>query len=210
MSTKKHSFENSQIKVDFDGSICAHAGICFRELKSVFDGDANPPINLSGAPIDKIISVVEKCPSSALRYQRLDGEKQESAQESAIATIIPGGPLALRGILEWNDAKWTRLTLCRCGYSNNKPFCDGSHNKHTFDDGKIAEPEFSSSSDAENVITIKAIANGPMIIKGDLTFKTADGKTAGRREKCGVCRCGKSKNKPYCDGSHKAFGFSTE
>ena len=209
MSIKKHSFENSQIKVSFDGAICAHAGICFRELKSVFDGDANPPINLDGAPLEDIIRVVEKCPSSALRYERLDGDSQESPEVNATATVIPGGPLAIRGQLELNDRQWTRLTLCRCGFSKNKPFCDGSHHQQKFDDGELARAEVSGDPEGETRVTFKAIDNGPVIVKGNLTFKSVEGEILDQREKCGICRCGHSKNKPYCDGSHKDAGFTT-
>ena len=73
---KKYSYENTKISVSFDGAKCTHAGICFRQLHDVFNGDANPPINIEGAPIDDIVRVVALCPSRALTYKRLDGENQ--------------------------------------------------------------------------------------------------------------------------------------
>lgn len=133
-TSTKYSYKNTRLSVSFDGSKCAHAGFCFGQLHDVFDGDANPPINVEGAPIDEIVRVVELCPSSALTYKRLDGEANEVMPELATAVMVPNGPLALRGSLNIVGQQLARMTLCRCGQSKNKPFCDGSHHDHDFDD----------------------------------------------------------------------------
>jgi len=207
MAYKKHSYSNDQITVSFDGSKCAHAGFCFRELHDVFDGDRDPPIDLSGGSVGEIVSVVEKCPSSALTYQRHDDAAQERAPETANATIIPGGPLAVRGNLQIGDDQFCRLTLCRCGQSQNKPYCDGSHKDYEFDDGIQAEIE-PVSEEAVASISFKAISNGPLFHDGGVTYRDIEGNAICQKIKAAICRCGASKNKPFCDGSHKDIGFS--
>ncbi len=207
MASKKHSYANDRIKVSYDGAICAHAGYCFRELRNVFDGDRDPPIDLNGAPLEEIIRVVEKCPSSALIYERLESEEQEQASQYAKAIIVPKGPIAIRGQIELGDRSYNRITLCRCGQSQNKPFCDGSHHQHSFDDKQYAEKESTDSPQSPSSIVVKPITDGPVILSGELSIQNTDGEELCRREKSGLCRCGASKNKPFCDGSHKEQGF---
>jgi len=50
-------------------------------------------------------------------------------------------------------------------------------------------------------VKIKLIQNGPVKIDGDVTIIHPDGKEEKKNE-CSICRCGKSSNKPWCDGSH--------
>lgn len=207
MAHKKHSYSNERITVSFDGGKCAHAGYCFRELHSVFDGDRDPPIDLNGGTVDEIVEVVEKCPSSALTYLRHDDGGQEVAADCASARIIPGGPLAIRGDLRMGDDKFCRLTLCRCGQSDNKPFCDGSHKDHDFDDGIHAEVEAISNGAEPAPVSFKAISNGPLFHDGAITYCDIEGEVICRKSKAAICRCGASKNKPFCDGSHKEISF---
>ena len=54
---------------------------------------------------------------------------------------------------------------------------------------------------------IETRENGPLILKGVKTFKMPDGSTSEEKPLHALCRCGASKNKPYCDGSHKDAGF---
>jgi CDGSH-type Zn-finger protein/uncharacterized Fe-S cluster protein YjdI len=197
---KKHSYENKQIKVSFDGAKCAHAGYCFKELHDVFDGDRDPPIQLNAANVNEIIKVVEKCPSSALVYERLDGEKNEIAPSQTIATLIPNGPLAIRGALTLGEQTYTRLTLCRCGKSQQQPFCDGSHQKHKFDDGKTTALE--SVTNQSNNVMLTPYPNGPISFKGNITFQSITGEAICGPDEGVICRCGVSKTKPFCDGSH--------
>lgn len=210
MSNPTHSFQNQTIKVSFDGSICAHAGVCFGELHSVFDGDANPPINLDGASTDEIIRVVTKCPSSALTYERLDDAPNEQIATTNTATIVPNGPVALRGQLTLGDTEYTRLTLCRCGQSQNKPYCDGSHKQVSFDDHQLIDVEVPGELPSEGIVTLKPISNGPVLFNGKLTVNKIDNSGLCQRDKGAICRCGESQNKPFCDGSHKASGFEAD
>ena len=209
MTAKQNSFANDAIRVSFDGTICAHAGYCFNELHAVFDGDRDPPIDLAGAPLEEIIRVVELCPSSALTYERLDAGLPEQPPQQAVARVVPNGPLAIRGQLTLNDQEYSRLTLCRCGESKNKPFCDGSHKQHNFESGEYAQQAIPAEAASGGAVAVMPKENGPVILKGEVTYQTVSGDVISRKAASGLCRCGQSKTKPFCDGSHNAAGFSS-
>jgi CDGSH-type Zn-finger protein len=108
----------------------------------VFDAWRRPWIEVDDAAPDEIAEVVMRCPSGALHFTRLDGGAQEQDAEPTIQPEI-NGPLLLRGRVRIVDASGrlvredTRLALCRCGGSANKPFCDGTHSRIRF----RSEPE---------------------------------------------------------------------
>jgi len=102
-----------------------------------------------------------------------------------------------------------RAALCRCGQSNNKPFCDNSHLKAGFEDfGAVGE-----TGDENQVqggrLSVRFIKNGPMMLSGNFAIIAASGRYAWHGKQAALCRCGQSKNKPFCDGSHKATGFTS-
>lgn len=179
--------------------------------------------------------------------------------------------------------------LCRCGQSSNKPFCDGSHNRVSFDGTESADPrptaerqnviegpeiegtnlhvnvdhhlcsharfcfnrfgnvnkmmplandvrvrnqliamvercpsgaltyeikaDNSSPSEYQQVepdlpVAIGVITNGPLWVMGSIPIERADGQPMEIRNRVTLCRCGQSKNKPYCDGTHDEIDFS--
>ena len=134
----KRTYENDAIRVFWDSSRCIHSGRCLRNAPGVFDLETRPWVTIDGATPQHIAETIEKCPSGALRYERLDGAPQEAPDP--VTTIIPwpGGPLWVRGDLEVEDAKGRpiaagyRMALCRCGASENHPFCDMSHKRIHF------------------------------------------------------------------------------
>ena len=85
------------------------------------------------APPDEIAQTILRCPSGALHFTRTDDGEQETADEQLTVTPQKGGPLYLRGRIQIRDRDGsvvredTRIALCRCGASENKPFCDNSH-----------------------------------------------------------------------------------
>lgn len=87
---------------------------------------------------DEIAETVLTCPTGALHFRRVDGGEQETAATETTVEPLPNGPLLVRGRLKIVDAEGrviredTRLALCRCGASGNKPFCDGSHRRVGF------------------------------------------------------------------------------
>ena len=100
------------------------------------------------------------------------------------------------------------VALCRCGGSSNKPFCDGSHKCNGFQ----AEQEFTDEKaedinalDGDLIITVKA--NAMLSIKGPVTIFSRSGQSVTTRSRAAICRCGQSGNKPFCDISHKQYGF---
>jgi uncharacterized Fe-S cluster protein YjdI len=132
MASTRKDYTGEQIVVSFDRKLCIHAANCIRGLPQVFDLDARPWIAADGAPADEIAQVVERCPSGALQYHRLDGFPDEATGERYVYPI-PNGPLFVHGAMEVLDAEGNvirsdvRMTLCRCGGSSNKPFCDNTH-----------------------------------------------------------------------------------
>jgi len=113
-------------------ALCAHAGYCTDGLKEVFRYGEEPWIAPDAAAVEKVIETIRKCPSGALSYA-LDGVEAEAPQRPPLVTVLDNGPYAVTGGVELGDAKLGQgapsehYTLCRCGHSKNKPFCDGTH-----------------------------------------------------------------------------------
>ena len=109
-----------------------------RGLPQVFKPEARPWVAVDEGDADAIAATVETCPTGALHYRRLDGGPQEQAQEDTTVEPRPNGPLFVRGHVRIVDEDGqliredTRAALCRCGGSENKPFCDGSHRRIGF------------------------------------------------------------------------------
>jgi CDGSH-type Zn-finger protein/uncharacterized Fe-S cluster protein YjdI len=131
-------YRNDVIEVHWEPRLCIHTRSCVRRLGKVFNASARPWIDVDAADPDAIAETVLTCPTGALHFQRLDGGKQEEAAEETTVEPRPNGPLFVRGRLKIVDADGgliredTRLALCRCGASENKPFCDGSHRRIGF------------------------------------------------------------------------------
>jgi uncharacterized Fe-S cluster protein YjdI len=64
--TKEYS--NGEVTIVWKNALCIHSGNCVRGLHEVFNSKVNPWINAAGAPTDKIIEQVKKCPSGALSF----------------------------------------------------------------------------------------------------------------------------------------------
>lgn len=130
--------------------------------------------------------------------------------------VRPDGPLICKGDSEITllDAegevilKAHEFALCRCGLSNNKPFCDGSHKTNGFQ----AEQEFSDEraediSELAGELTITVKTNAMYSLKGPVTIFSRSGQSKTTRSKGALCRCGHSAKKPFCDAKHKQCGF---
>ena len=132
------SYQTDELTVLWDAQRCIHTGICLRALPAVFDVNARPWVRIDNASTDAIVAAVEKCPTGALRYER-DGQPEVGPAETTMVPI-PNGPLLVRGRLRVIGDKGqvladeTRLALCRCGKSQNEPFCDNSHRRVGFDE----------------------------------------------------------------------------
>lgn len=133
---KIQTYENDQIKVQFNPNTCEHAAKCVKGLPEVFNVKARPWIQVDNAEVSKISAVIDQCPSGALTYElKGQGNAAEVKASATEVTIIPNGPLRLSGEVVVKDqdgtvlAEASKMSLCRCGFSENKPFCDGSHKK---------------------------------------------------------------------------------
>ena len=135
-------YEGEHIIVRFEPRRCIHASECVHGLPSVFERDRRPWIDAGAAPAEDIARVVERCPTGALTYERMDGGPAEAVPTRPVIRVQPGGPLYVHGHLELADdhgqpiEAGPRVALCRCGASRNKPFCDNTHAEIGFDAGR--------------------------------------------------------------------------
>jgi CDGSH-type Zn-finger protein len=126
------AYQGKGITIFDNRGICSHAGHCTDELKSVFRMKEEPWIDPDGARVEAIVATIRKCPSGALSYA-LDGVEARPPQREPMITVTADGPYAITGGVELLGVKFgdgasqEHYTLCRCGASKNKPFCDGSH-----------------------------------------------------------------------------------
>jgi uncharacterized Fe-S cluster protein YjdI/CDGSH-type Zn-finger protein len=127
------AYNAKDITVYYDAKLCIHAAECVRGLPQVFDTSQKPWIQPEHAAADAVAGVIHRCPSGALRYERFDGGASEAVPKEMTGTFAENGPLFLRGAIKLTNAdeqtlfEGTRVALCRCGASKNKPFCDRSH-----------------------------------------------------------------------------------
>jgi len=143
----------------------------------------------------------------------------ESVRDRNAADVTRDGPLEMSGDIVVSSAggevlqEAERTWLCRCGASGNKPFCDGSHSKVAFEDGgELAEARLKPDVFvAGGKLAVTPLANGPLLVKGSLEVRSADGKAISYHAgQAALCRCGASGRKPFCDGTHKQVGFSAD
>jgi CDGSH-type Zn-finger protein/ferredoxin len=143
---KRKSYVGKGITIHDNRRICSHAAECVNNLPSVFKLNARPWINADAAETEEeeIINTIKKCPSGALSYS-VDGiEYRDQNERKPMITISKGGPYLVTGgidligdNIEWAEgSSKEHYTLCRCGASNNKPFCDGMHRVINFKDDK--------------------------------------------------------------------------
>jgi uncharacterized Fe-S cluster protein YjdI/CDGSH-type Zn-finger protein len=150
----RRTYRGEAIEVSFDLGLCVHIGECLRRAPAVFELRRRPWIDPGAATADEIAAVVERCPSGALQYRRLDGGPAERGPEPASVTPMRNGPLLVRGRIEVRREDGSlevlpRATLCRCGESANKPFCDNMHLRNGFRaPGEVFRVELSPVRDA--------------------------------------------------------------
>jgi uncharacterized Fe-S cluster protein YjdI len=128
------------IEVSWEPGLCTHEAMCIAGAPEVFRPMARPWIRLEDADPDHVAAVVARCPTGALRARRTDGAGQEEdLLEGVEIRVEAGGPLLVHGTVTVLDAEGkplreaVRLSLCRCGASRRKPYCDGSHRLIRFD-----------------------------------------------------------------------------
>ena len=185
MSDKIFLYPGEKISVQYEAKRCIHAAECARNLPEVFNPQRKTWVDPDAAVADSIAAMVERCPTGALHFTRHDGGPAEAVPEQNRITVGVNRPLWLRGDLEiigpdgTVTLKDTRLALCRCGASRNKPFCDGSHKEKFQDNGVLGKNSAKTveSVDEERTLQITPTADGPLAVKGKAEIVSADGQT---------------------------------
>ena len=214
---KVKSYEGENADVCWDGRLCIHVGECGRAKNELFVSGRDPWCDPNLVDVSDLVSVVKRCPTGALSYEpKGELEPEAPAAENRIV-VANNGPLYVQGELEIDGAADDmpgvrfRAALCRCGQSQNKPFCDNSHEKENFvDRGAVGETGPGFDGAPGGLLKIRRAENGPLLVAGKLSLVSASGRVAWQGDKTALCRCGQSKNKPFCDGSHKAAGFKAD
>ena len=194
--------------IRFDASKCVHSRHCVLDRPDVFVPNVEGEwIHPDAATADEVAELAHNCPSGAITYIRLDGKPNEHAPIVNTVRVRENGPLAFHGALVIDGEKTLRATLCRCGQSQRKPYCDGSHAGRFTATGEPAAQTTEPLAVRDGDITITGAENGPLLVSGNLEVVSGTGRTVNRCVKTALCRCGGSANKPYCDGTHKTNGF---
>jgi CDGSH-type Zn-finger protein len=139
---RRDTYTGQQVTILDNRGICQHAGYCTSRLATVFHLGKEPFVTPSGGRMDEIIRAVRDCPSGALSYAVDDIEARDSADHHGTRApaieITRDGPYRITGGIPLADADGTDVpraqgasaehyALCRCGQSQNKPFCSGMH-----------------------------------------------------------------------------------
>lgn len=204
-----------EVTVTFDGKRCVHSRNCVLGFPNVFVPNVQGEwIYPDADSVENLLLIGRNCPSGAIRVARNDGSvSSEAAPVVNTVRVRENGPLALEApiLLRGQAQVSVRATLCRCGASANKPYCDGSHVAAGFQaTGEPAAKESAALEARDGVLEVSPLPNGPLKIAGNLEVVSGTGRTVNRVTQAFLCRCGQSKNKPYCDGSHKAARFVAE
>jgi len=212
MRSRIYSFESDEIIVHWDYHRCIHFEACVRTLPTVFCRDERPWVHPERGTAEEIVKACEACPTGALHYERRDGGPAEATPTKNEITVSSDGPLYVKGQVRVTDASGetiledTRIALCRCGRSRNRPLCDNSHLKTEFRaEGALAEAHVNGGLGGESEggeLVIRAVAPGPLTIKGSAEIRGDRSPNCSHVRVGALCCCGKSKNKPFCDGSH--------
>lgn len=209
--------QGEKLELRFEAGRCIHARFCVTGAPKVFLANVQGPwLHPDAMPVERLVDIAHACPSGAIQYRRKDGEGDEAAPPVNLLSVRESGPYAIRGALSLRGQSiGTRATLCRCGASKNKPFCDGSH--HDIHFAATGEPETGMlglptdmPAVRDGAITIEPEPNGPLQLRGNLEVLAGTGRMVCRVTQARLCRCGGSQTKPFCDGTHARNGFSAD
>ena len=205
--------EGTDLTLMFEAKRCIHARFCVTGLPRVFkanvEGDWLDP---DAASTEALVGVAHACPSGAIRYARKDAGEEEQAPEVNIGRIRENGPYAINADMNLvGQGQMLRATLCRCGKSKNKPFCDNSHIEAGFAaTGEPATRESEPLAERGGRLEIAPQRNGPLLVRGPLELCAGTGRTVDRFTIARLCRCDGSETKPFCDNSHLTNGFVSD
>ncbi|MEP6757889.1 MAG: CDGSH iron-sulfur domain-containing protein [Actinomycetota bacterium] len=135
---RAYPYRGGSLTMFDDRTLCTRAGYCgdrFRNVWAMIADAADPEV------AERIRHMSMLCPSGRLATQPDGAEARDELDYAPSVVVIRDGPLWLRGGVQVVAADGrtyqvrNRTTLCRCGHSGNKPFCDGSHEDAGFREG---------------------------------------------------------------------------
>ena len=202
--------EGKRLTLVYEGRKCIHSRFCVTWGPRVFLANVEGPwIHPDAMEAEAVVEIAHACPSGAIRYRRKDGMPDESAPPVNLLSVREAGPYALRADLAvGGQAAGYRATLCRCGASKHKPYCDGSHKEIGF--AASGEPPTGVTTMLEardGPLAVEPQPDGPLQVRGNLEIVSGTGRIVSRLTSARLCRCGGSANKPFCDGTHERIGF---
>lgn len=135
---KTKEYSNGEVTIVWNAKKCIHSGICVKGLPHVFRPKVRPWIDIDVAKTDVLVNQVKQCPSGALSFYMNDENDKISEVLNTKIEVLENGPLLVYGTLNVThkdgsiELKNKTTAFCRCGTSNNKPYCDGKHVKTEF------------------------------------------------------------------------------
>jgi CDGSH-type Zn-finger protein/uncharacterized Fe-S cluster protein YjdI len=204
--------QGQALALSFETRRCIHARFCVTGAPGVFLANVQGPwLHPDRMDVERLVAVAHECPSGAIRYKRKDDRPDEPAPLVNLLSVREAGPYAVRAPIRLEGIEiGYRATLCRCGASKNKPFCDGSHKEVPFT--ATGEPVTGATDMLpirDGGLDIEPELNGPLKVRGNLEITSGTGRVVARLRTAKLCRCGGSGNKPFCDGTHSKIGFSS-
>jgi CDGSH-type Zn-finger protein/uncharacterized Fe-S cluster protein YjdI len=206
--------EGEAVQILYRGKLCIHSRFCVTGAPKVFLANVQGPwIHPDDMDAEELMAVSRECPSGAIQYRRKDGGREEQPPPVNLISVREAGPYAFRGDLTIDGEPFGyRATLCRCGASKNKPFCDGSHHDVGFD--ASGEPPTGDKTAMlavrDGPLEVTPQLNGPLMVRGNLEVISGTGRMVARMTAARFCRCGHSNTKPFCDGTHAKVGFRSD
>jgi CDGSH-type Zn-finger protein/uncharacterized Fe-S cluster protein YjdI len=204
--------KGKHVTIRFDASRCVHSRNCVLSHPEVYVPNVKGEwLHPDAASVEAVLRTGLNCPSGAIQVFNNDGTG--SSNHAPIVNTLrvrENGPFAIEAelLIGGQTQEAPRAALCRCGQSQNKPFCDGSHTAAGF--AATGEPLTTSNEPLAvrtGPVNVQPTPNGPLHVSGNMELISGTGRTINKVTETYLCRCGHSKNKPYCDGSHKAAGF---
>jgi CDGSH-type Zn-finger protein/uncharacterized Fe-S cluster protein YjdI len=209
MSDDVEEVRGKKVLIRFETKRCVHSRHCVLERPDVFVPNVRGEwIHPDAVSVEEVVKIAERCPSGAITYERLDGGPAEAPPPVNLVHVRENGPLAFNAELFMEGPSGFRATLCRCGASKNKPYCDGSHAAVGFvATGEPLAVDSPALVERNGQLEVAPLKNGPLLVRGNCELVSGTGRTLAKKTEVRLCRCGSSANKPYCDGSHLKIGF---
>jgi CDGSH-type Zn-finger protein/uncharacterized Fe-S cluster protein YjdI len=210
-------YQGNGVTIQYDVKRCIHAEECIHALPEVFSQHQRPWVQPGETPTDELVDAVLRCPTGALQFVRKDGGETEQPPAKNRVWFTENGPLYVHGNIELVDPegnllhKDTRVALCRCGDSKNKPFCDNTHLETGFTADGIGTERNSTEQLAEgDVLRIIVRPNKSIRFTGNFEVFNEREELLYSGCRAGMCRCGASKKKPFCDSTHNEIGWTSD